>query len=637
VSSGRLTTEAEVKNRFFPKLRSWIALGAPLELMSPLSVLRANFAVSAVAWCLEGLYLRWPGERTAVVEIAAAVGAAVWVGLMCVRRLGPTPCRILAAGETALVITTVWAGNGPGAALGFVPFALLPLLFVALYFSGRAAMANAAFASLGLWLALYSFMGIADSVVIAAATAIGLGVALQVATMLTTAVSHTGAADADTGLPNSVGLARHVGRWEGGHGYLLASLRVAGIDDARDAFGHGVGTELLRRVVEDLGQVIPGDAVIARIGSDELVVARPLPSRTAGHPEATGPGPADEVPADVAAAGHLLARTLIDGMAAGRYMVGSVEVSLRGHVGLEFAPWGGTEMAELLRRASLGAQRAAETGAHQHRWDRAEGTLTAEDLTLLADLRLAIDRGELRLAYQPQVDARTNRVVSAEALLRWQSERHGSVPPGRFIVLAERTGYIDRLTEWVLDEALDAQVRWRHTGVLIPISVNFSARTLTRPDLPTWIIGELAARDLPAEALAVEVTETAAAELLPAVQLLQPLHDRGVRVSIDDFGTGFTSLAALPHLPLDELKVDMSFVQRSGQSLADDAIVRSVRELAHRLDLDSVAEGVENDEIRRRMTEIGFDLLQGYHFSKPLFEEEFLAFARDAGCTLVDY
>jgi EAL domain-containing protein (putative c-di-GMP-specific phosphodiesterase class I) len=205
-----------------------------------------------------------------------------------------------------------------------------------------------------------------------------------------------------------------------------------------------------------------------------------------------------------------------------------------------------------------------------------------------------------------------------------------------FIELAERTGYIDRLTEWVLAEALEAQVRWRNAGVMIPVSVNFSAKTLCRPDLPTWIISELEAHNLPPEALAVEVTETAAVELLPAVKLLQPLHDKGIRVSIDDFGTGYTSLAALPHLPLDELKVDMSFVRRSGDSAADEAIVRSVRELAHRLDLDSVAEGVETDDIRERMTEIGYDLLQGYHFSKPLFEEEFVEFARNAGCAIVE-
>jgi EAL domain-containing protein (putative c-di-GMP-specific phosphodiesterase class I) len=214
--------------------------------------------------------------------------------------------------------------------------------------------------------------------------------------------------------------------------------------------------------------------------------------------------------------------------------------------------------------------------------------------------------------------------VSVEALLRWDSPVYGSVPPGRFIILAERTGLVDQLTEWVMTRALDAQVRWRRDGVVLPVSVNLSAKTLAWPDLSDWILNELARRELPHAALSVEVTETAAADLLDAVKLLSPLHEQGIRVSIDDFGTGYTSLAAIPYLPLDEIKVDMGFVKRSVTSPADEAIVRSVRELAHRLGLTTVAEGVEDEAIARLMVEIGFDLLQGYHFAKPLSEKALL-------------
>jgi EAL domain-containing protein (putative c-di-GMP-specific phosphodiesterase class I) len=253
--------------------------------------------------------------------------------------------------------------------------------------------------------------------------------------------------------------------------------------------------------------------------------------------------------------------------------------------------------------------------------------MTASDLGLLADLRLAIDKEELSLAYQPQITTASARLASVEALLRWRSPTHGNVSPSRFIPLAERTGLIGRLTDWVLSEALEAQVRWRSVGLDIPVGVNLSPTTINTPDLPDRILDELARRGLPASCLTIEVTETAAIDLLQAVTLLRPLHDAGIRISIDDFGTGYTSLTALPDLPLDELKVDQSFVMRSLTSTADDAIVRTVRELALRLGLDAVAEGVETKDMFDRMCAYGFDLLQGYFLSKPLDEPDLIEYA----------
>jgi EAL domain-containing protein (putative c-di-GMP-specific phosphodiesterase class I) len=218
--------------------------------------------------------------------------------------------------------------------------------------------------------------------------------------------------------------------------------------------------------------------------------------------------------------------------------------------------------------------------------------------------------------------------------LRWASPGRGGVAPERFILLAERTGLIDRLTEWVLREALDAQARWIALGIHLPVSVNLSARSLTKPDLPGWILGELAARRLPAPCLSVEVTETAAtADLAQAVRLLEPLHREGVRISIDDFGVGYTSLSILPQLPLSELKVDRQFVLRAPVSRADAAIVRTVRDLTRRLGLDAVAEGVEDEATCRLMVEIGYDLLQGYYFCRPLAEADLLAYVGRAAST----
>ena len=176
--------------------------------------------------------------------------------------------------------------------------------------------------------------------------------------------------------------------------------------------------------------------------------------------------------------------------------------------------------------------------------------------------------------------------------------------------------------------AVHAQVRWRALGVDLPVSINLSPTSLTSSAVPDRILEALEKRDLPTQCLTVEVTETAELDLLQAVALLRPLHDRGVRISIDDFGTGYTSLAMLPDLPLDELKVDQRFVLRLQTSPADDAIVRTVRELALRLGLDAVAEGVETGELFERMQSYGFDLLQGYYFCRPLEEPDLLGFVR---------
>ncbi|MGA2303948.1 MAG: EAL domain-containing protein [Acidimicrobiales bacterium] len=261
-------------------------------------------------------------------------------------------------------------------------------------------------------------------------------------------------------------------------------------------------------------------------------------------------------------------------------------------------------------------------------WHANTRTLTGADLALLADLGMAEERGELTLVFQPQVAASSGEVVSVEALLRWKSHTRGDVSPGLFIPRAERTGLINRLTEWVLPEALNTQVRWRRQGLEISTSVNLSPVTMTRQDLAESVLEELRIRSLPPSCLTLEITETAVTNLLHAVLRLTPLREEGIQISVDDFGSGNTSLSSLPHLPLDELKVDQQFVRRSRESLNDLAIVRTIIELAQRLDLVCVAEGVETEEFYADMVGLGFALLQGYFVAKPLGEEELVQFVR---------
>lgn len=617
VRSTRLSSEAQIRNRLFPKTRSWFALEAPLELLSPLSVVRILFGLNIVTWALATLFLHASSVRVPTVAFIVASAVVIWLILEVVHRLDTRWLVVLLAVSSVQIALLTWAGSGTTATYVYL-LSVIPVgITAALFLPFRALLGQQLVSGVGLILGLATGLGFVKAAVVA--LAVGL---VDLSTSITVYfLTHTSrrqrSFDNDTGLPNGVGLSERVGQSTRRPSFVVAVIRLEGIADARGALGYEVGTELLKRAVEDLGQVLPPATFIGRVDGDELVVTLGLGLREPPHATRG----ADEIQAVE------LARTLAGAVSAGRYLVGEIEVSLRAHVGLAIAPWDGTEVPELVRRASLSAGRAAVRGQAESFWDGDFGAMTASDLGLLADLRLAIDRGELTLAYQPQIATATARLASVEALLRWTSPVHGNVSPTRFVPLAEKTGLIGRLTDWVLSEALEAQVRWRSVGINIPVGVNFSPTTINTPDLPDRVLEELARRHLPASCLTIEVTETSAIDLLQAVSLLRPLHDAGIRISIDDFGTGYTSLAALPDLPLDELKVDQSFVMRSLTSAADDAIVRTVRELALRLGLDAVAEGVETKDMFDRMSGYGFDLLQGYFLSKPLEESDLIEYA----------
>jgi EAL domain-containing protein (putative c-di-GMP-specific phosphodiesterase class I)/GGDEF domain-containing protein len=629
VTSARLSGEARPRNRLFPKTRSWFALDAPLELLSPLSVLRVLFAVATLAWPIIGWIGRSDhGSRMAAVVAVSVTNTLLWVGLLAVKKVDLRVCRLLSAWWTVAVGVLVWSGGGTAASLGFAMFTVPIAVFVALYLGNRAVLVDLLGTAAVLGTALAPSEGVARALLLAGFGGVALATAPAAVLVLARSARRHDTVDPDTGLPNGFGLAQRLEARDGTP-FVVAAVVLEGIGNAREALGYQVGTELLRRAVEDLGQVLPSDAVIGRVDGDELLVVVGL--RSGGvdpPPSSTGPDRVG-VPGPAAREGSQLADTLVRAVSAGRYLVGAIEVSLRAHVGLSTAPFDGTDVAELVRRASVTARRAAERGVAVQSWDGDQGALTADDLSLLGDLRLAPERGELYLTYQPQVARSTGRARSVEALLRWDSPVHGLVSPGRFIPLAERTGLVDRLTEWVMREALDAQVRWREAGMDLPVSVNVSPKSLPMPGLSSSILDLLAERDLPASCLTVEVTETAVADPEQAASVLRPLYDHGIRISVDDFGTGFTSLAALPTLPLDELKVDQCFVMRSPNSPADRAIVRTVGELGHRLGLEVVAEGVETAEIAGLLGDMGIDLLQGYHFARPLPEDELLRFMAD--------
>ena len=391
---------------------------------------------------------------------------------------------------------------------------------------------------------------------------------------------------------------------------MVSVAHLQGVAEVGDALGPHVASELVRRAVEDLGQVLPIGVSIGRATDDDVLVVTPLGGDALDRRRQC----------------EVVLTSITSAIGAGRYVVGAVEIALNTHVGSTTAsPDEVIAGTELIRRAGLAAQRATAQGVAHSEWDGTTTTLTAHDLDLLSDLRHASERGELWLAYQPKHSPVVDAVVSVEALLRWTSPRHGVVTPFQFIPLAERTGLIDRLTDWVLAEALDAQVRWRAAGLDIGVAVNVSPHSLRTVDFTHRVSRALRERGVPPRSLTLEVTESLAFDIPEAVERLTPLRQLGVKISIDDFGTGYTSLSVLPRLPLDELKVDQQFVRAMLTSSASDAIVRSVLELAHRLGLSAVAEGVEDGALAERLAEYGYDVLQGYHFSRPVPEGELIA------------
>lgn len=611
VTSTRLGADAPVQNRMFPKVRSWFALGAPLELLSPLSVARILLLLLAG---VAALVLGAPGVRVvpALVVLVAAVG--LLVALVRVKELGPRDSQWVAAGVTVAVGALIWSCDGRGAVLASVMVLVTVAIFVGMFFTVRALFAQQGLVLATVLLALLSTgRGVVDAMFVAGLTFIGSTATALTVSLTSASARRKAMIDADTGIPNGYGFAEEIGRRLETGPVVVAALGLGGLGEAREALGHRAATELLRRAVEDLGQVLPPEARIGRVDGDQLMVVQSL-----GGPGATGPGPD---------AAEDLARHLTDGIGFGRYLFGTIEVILRPVVGLAVGPDDGAGATELIRHAALAARRAASSGQTTVRWDDTiTDVLTSADLALLTDLRLAASRGELSLAYQPQIDPRDGATTAVEALLRWSSPTHGKVPPDRFIRLAERTGLVDRLTDFVLGEALDAQVRWRRVGLRLPVSVNVSAVSLSAPELPAKILDALRARRLPGDVLTVEVTETAALDAGRAADRLGALSEAGVEVSIDDFGTGYTSLSVLPFLPISELKVDQRFVKASATSPADDAIVRSVLELAHQLGFRAVAEGVEDDATAGRLGGYGFDLLQGWAFAPALPESELVDF-----------
>jgi len=300
-------------------------------------------------------------------------------------------------------------------------------------------------------------------------------------------------------------------------------------------------------------------------------------------------------------------------------MVGTLPLSAEASFGYALAPADGTDVDTLLRRADVAMYLAKESRTGHARYDSVRDHYDAGKLALVAELRRAIEGGELVLHYQPKAWVRSGAVCAVEALVRWQHPQRGLVPPDAFLPVAEQTGLIEPLTRWVLNTALEQVRRWGEEFESLTMSVNVSARNLSRPDFADMVLAALDTAGVPAHRLVLEITETALlTDPETAAQVLGRVAAAGVRVSIDDFGQGHTSLGYLSTLPLHELKIDKSFVADLPVNAGHAAIVRSIVELGHNLGLQVVAEGVETEQIVDVLAAVDCDIAQGYLLARPM-------------------
>jgi diguanylate cyclase (GGDEF)-like protein/PAS domain S-box-containing protein len=367
-----------------------------------------------------------------------------------------------------------------------------------------------------------------------------------------------------------------------------------------DSLGHASGDRLLREVGERLHATVRAEDTVARVGGDEFLLLFPHLSNAR----------------DAARMAEKLLSSLTSPFA-----IDSHELYVTASLGVALYPADGLDGDTLLRNADAAMYWAKESGRNTFQLCTRELTARAgERLNLERELRRALERGEFDLVYQPQVQLVSGRLVGVEALLRWHHPERGVVLPSTFIPVAEDCHLIVPLGAWVLDTACRQLRDWRRAGASeLRLSVNLSGRQLPQQDFTALVEGTLAAYDLPADKLELEITESVAMQNVEWTQgMLRALRALGVRLAIDDFGTGQSSLGYLRHFPLSALKIDRSFIEDIGRDPVDEAIVRAVIALAHSVDLTVVAEGVGSEEQLAFLREAGCDEGQGYLFSKPL-------------------
>ena len=420
------------------------------------------------------------------------------------------------------------------------------------------------------------------------------------------ALEHQATHDPLTGLPNRTALTAHLhavlAKAVPGQRVALLMLDLCRFKEVNDTLGHDVGDEVLREVARRFtGELTPG-CFVSRIGGDEFTV----------------------VLIDVENRETIdnLSQRLIESLKAPLDARGiAIEVGVS--IGIAISPDHARDSKELLRHADVAMYVAKRHGSAYEYYDREDDQHTVRRLSMLSELRAAIENGGITLHYQPQINLRTGRADSVEALIRWQHAMHGTIGPAEFVTLAESTDLIRPLTEWTISRALGDVANWSRRELELRVAINVSARVLQDVDFPIRLREQLRASGIPPRQLELEITESAML-LDPdrARRIVRDLHALGVLISIDDYGTGFSSLGYLRDLRVHALKLDKSFVIDLEAREQNRVIVESTVQMAHALGLQVVAEGVETEWVKSYLQSIGYDLGQGYWFARPMPADE---------------
>lgn len=407
--------------------------------------------------------------------------------------------------------------------------------------------------------------------------------------------------DALTGLPNRLFLNAQLATElaqaaRTGLGFALHFIDLDRFKSVNDGFGHDQGDELLKEVAGRLLKAVGTSGTVARLGGDEFAIIQ------------TGVGD------------NGLARSMAERVIAAirePVLIEHRKVRIGASIGVTLAPADAETVEQLLKCADLAMYRAKREGKDCVRFFRSEMQVSARISVLLEiDLRQAVEQGDLRMFYQPQVDVQSREVIGVEALLRWQRAGHGLVTPSSFLSLAEDTGLIVSIDQWALQEACRQAAAWSDEGHPVRVAVNVSSKTFKAGSVRSLVMDALRSAGLPPTLLELELTESTLMEDHHAIRAeLHALRALGVRVAIDDFGTGYSSLSYLQSLPVDRLKIDGSFVHRLGKSPSGAAIVTAVAGIGRSLGMDVLAEGVETLAQLQQVKAAGCHSVQGYLFS----------------------
>lgn len=383
-----------------------------------------------------------------------------------------------------------------------------------------------------------------------------------------------------------------------GQNFALLIINLDRFNEVNVILGHHIGDLLLQEISRRLATILTRDSdTLARLGGDEFAVLLPACDKQCAM---------------------IIVRKILDTLDQPILLEGQ-EVIATGSIGIAIYPEHGDEINTLLRHADIAMNAAKHDNSSYALFDLNYVEQNQQHLSLLAELRQAIERNEFVLYYQPKVGFATGTIGHVEALVRWIHPQRGMIPPDQFIPYAENTGYIRTITQWVIEEALRQRKQWEEMQLPLTISINISARDLMNVDMPMLFVALMGKYGALPHWLCLEITESAImGDPKRALGILEELHGMGFKLSVDDFGTGYSSLAYLKKLPVSELKIDQSFVFHMADDKDDATIVRSTIDLGHNMGLVVVAEGIENKATWDMLQAMGCDLAQGYYISKPM-------------------